>query len=114
MIRNFHDLFINHVRRFINANVIAQTFAHFFNAVNSLQQRHEQGDLRLLSIGFLNVASHQDIKHLIRAAQFQIRPNGNGIIGLHQRIEKFMAPQWVVALYNVFENHPVPNIRATR
>ena len=90
LIRYLHDLLKNHCGGLADADVIAKALAHLLCAVNPLEERHEQRQLGLLAVIPLNVPSHQNIEGLIRASQLYVRPDSDGIVGLHQGIKEFM------------------------
>jgi hypothetical protein len=79
----------NLARRLIDPDVIAQTLAHLVDAVQAFQQRQRHDHLGGLPEHFLQFTAQQQIEQLVRAAQFDIRLDHDGIVGLDQRIEEF-------------------------
>ncbi|MNC34572.1 hypothetical protein D3C75_830100 [compost metagenome] len=75
---------------FINADVVAQAFAHFVDAVQPLQKRHGHDYLGRHSVLLLQRSAHQQIEGLVRSAQLHIRLQRNGVIPLHQRVKELM------------------------
>ena len=97
-IGNRHQLAEHILRRIGDADVIAQRLGHFVHAVQSFQQRHGEYALRRLSIVLLQLAPHQQVEFLVRAAQLDVRLERHGIVALHQRIDEFVDRDRLVAL----------------
>ena len=55
-----------------------------------MQQGHGQNALRLLAVFGLQVAAHQQIEFLVRAAQLQVAFERYRVVTLHQRVQKLM------------------------
>src|SRR6266498_5088911 len=57
----------------VDRNKIAETLAHFFGAIQALQNWKEKNDLLRQTFLFLEVAPYQNIKKLVRSAELDIR-----------------------------------------
>ncbi|EKE16755.1 MAG: hypothetical protein ACD_10C00820G0001 [uncultured bacterium] len=104
--------FAEHVlRRIGDADVVAQRFGHFVDAVQPFQQRHGEHALRRLAKMLLQFAPHQQIEFLVGAAQLDVRPERHGVIALHQRIDEFVDGDGLVALVTLAEIVALQHLR---
>ncbi len=76
--------------RLVDADVISERLAHLVHTVETLKQGHRHDHLRRLAVMLLQASAHQQVELLIRAAQFDIGPQGDRVVALHQRIEKLV------------------------
>src|SRR5262245_14123552 len=72
-IGNGHDLSVHFRGRVGNADRVTERFAHLLNAVDTLEKRHRQYDLRLLPTAALNLAADNQIELLIGASELDVR-----------------------------------------
>ena len=90
LVGNLHRFAELFVRRFIDADVIAEGLAHFLYAVETFQERRREHDLLLLSVFFLEIAAHQQVEFLIATSQFHVRFESYRVVALHDRIQQFV------------------------
>ncbi len=91
-VRHAHDLAVHLLWCGKQRDVVALAFAHLQAAVGARQRfAHNHGNLRLLAQALLQFAPrHQDVEQLILAAHLYVRFLGDGIVGLHQRVEELV------------------------
>ena len=63
--------------------------AHLLHAVGSHQDGHHETLLRRLPHHPLELAAYEQVKHLVRTAEFHVRFDDDRIVGLHQRVQEF-------------------------
>ncbi len=85
-----HRLAVHIQRLFGDPDVVPVRLRHLLHAVEPLEQRHGQHHLRRLPVRPLQLAPHQQIKFLVRAAQFDIRLQRHRVIPLRQRIQQLV------------------------
>ncbi len=85
-----HDLAEHLGRGLVDADIIAQAFAHFLDAVQPFQQGHGQDHLGFLPVMALQLAADQQVELLVAAAQLHVGLQGHRIVPLHQRIKQFV------------------------
>ncbi len=74
----------------MDADRIPQGLRHLLHAVEALENRRSQHDLRFLPICALQFAADQEIKLLIRPAQLHVRLKRDRVVSLDQRIQQFV------------------------
>src|SRR3990167_3341328 len=89
-IRHGYQLVVHDTRSFLDTYIVAQRLGHLLHAIQAFKQRHGDDALRGLTIGALQLASHQQVELLIGAAQFDIRLQRYRVITLNQRVEKLV------------------------
>src|SRR5215207_6964622 len=86
-----------HLARWVSdANVVADGFAHLELAVGADEERGRDDALRPLPIVLHHLPAHQQIVELVRAAELDVSVYGDGVVSLHQRIQKLCQGYWVV------------------
>src|SRR5688572_6076388 len=85
-----HQLPENLVRRLGYADVVAERLRHLLLAVQAFEKRHRQDALRLLAVLLLQLATDQEVELLVSAAELDVGFHRDRVIALHQRIEKLM------------------------
>ena len=85
-----HELAVHVVGRVGDPHGVAQRLAHLLAAVDPVQDRRRQHDLRLLAEAALHVAADQQVEVLVRAAQFDVGAQRDRIVRLHQRVEELV------------------------
>src|SRR6266536_1701004 len=88
----------------VDRNKIAETLAHFFRAIQALQNWKEKNDLLRQTFLFLEVAPYQNIKKLVRSAELDIGFHHHRVPALHDRILNFVGTDGLLVL------NPVPEI----
>ena len=86
LVGNAHHLAELRLGRFADADVVAETFAHAFLAVESDQDRQSERDLRSLTATVLQVAGDKQAEKLLGAAEFDVGADFDGVPTLHQGI----------------------------
>ncbi len=96
-----HEL-AEHLERWIlHGNIVPEGFGHLLDAVEPLEQRQRHDHLRFLSILAHEVAADQEIEELIGAAELHIDLEGDGVIGLRQRVEKLVQRDGLLGLVSL-------------
>ena len=90
IVADLHDLAEHHLRRFGDADVIAQRLRHLLLAVEAFENRHGGHDLLRLAVVLLHFAPHQQIEFLVRAAHFDVAFERHRIVSLGQRIQQLV------------------------
>ena len=85
-----HELFHHLVRRFADADVVAQAFAHATNSVEANKNWRHHADLLIDAGVFLQIASEHEAVKLLGAAEFDVRLNLDRVPGLHHRVQTFV------------------------
>ncbi len=73
-----------------DADVIAEGFGHFLDAVGADEDGHDNDDLRGLVFGFLEVAADEVVEGLISAAEFDVGFDHDGVPALHEGVHEFV------------------------
>src|ERR1700712_4892501 len=100
---NGNQLAVHDARGFLDADIVTQGFGHLLHAIQPLEQRHGQHALRLLTVGTLQLAPHQQVELLIGTTKLDVRAQGDRVIALHQRIKKLMDSDRLVRLVTLVE-----------
>src|ERR1017187_1248243 len=76
----------HHLRRFRDADVVSFRLGHFFDAIQAFKHRHGSNNLRSLAEVPLDLARYEQVEFLVRAAHLNVAVQGDGIVGLAERI----------------------------
>src|SRR4030095_14484318 len=79
-------------RGLVDRDEIAEALAHFFGAIQALENWKEEDDLLRQSFLPLEVAPYQNIKKLVRSTELDIRFHHYRVPALHDRILNFVCP----------------------
>ena len=92
--------------RIINADVVPQAFAHLVHAIEALKERHHDNGLGSLTVFFLELSPHEQVKLLVGAAELHIRLQHDRVIPLDQRVKELMNADRQLRLIALFEVLP--------
>ena len=76
--------------RLVDGDEVAQGLGHLVDPIESLEQRHSQHHLRLLAVVLLQLAAHEQVEFLVRAAELHVGIEGHRVVALHERIEQLV------------------------
>ena len=91
------------VRVLGHADEVVEALAHLAGAVGADQDRHRQRYLGGMPLLLLQVAAEQEVEELLGAAQFDIGPDLDGVLALHQGVEVFVERNRLAALEAIGE-----------
>ncbi|MEJ2482536.1 MAG: hypothetical protein P8049_05315, partial [Gemmatimonadota bacterium] len=78
-----------HLGRLVGqAHRVVVRLRHLPVSVGAPEKREQDADLRLLARPFLKRASEQQVELLIGAAELDVGLEGDGVVGLHHRVEE--------------------------
>jgi hypothetical protein len=77
LVANGHELAVHFGWRLVDADGVAEGLGHLLHAVEAFEDRRHEDDLRLLAVVALQLAAHQEVEFLVRAAEFDIGFQGN-------------------------------------
>ena len=86
--REGHDLAVHLVGRVFHCDVIAEALAHLLDAVSAHQDWHHKALLRCLPHHLLELAAHQQVEFLVRAAELHVGFNDHRVVGLEKGVEQ--------------------------
>ena len=90
LVGNGHDL-AEHVGRLVGeADVVAVALRHLLHAVGAFKQRKREAHLRLHAHLLHELAAGEQIEQLVGAAEFDVGLDDHRVVGLHERVEKFV------------------------
>src|SRR6266576_6118776 len=72
LIGDAHQLPEHVCRGLVDRDKVAETFAHFFGAIQTFKNRKEKNDLLRKAFLLLEVAAYQNIKKLVRSTELDI------------------------------------------
>src|SRR4029453_6372391 len=98
LIGNAHQLPEHVWRGLVDRDKIAEALAHFFGAIQALENWKEKDDLLRQTFLPLEVAAYQDVKKLIRSAKLDIRFHHHRVPALHDRILNFVCADGLVVV----------------
>ena len=73
--------------RLADADVVAEALAHLLDAVQPLEQRHGEHDLRFEVVLAHDVAADEQVELLVGAAHLDVGFQRDAVVGLRQRVE---------------------------
>src|SRR4029453_10612456 len=106
LIGNAHQLPQHGWPRLIDRDKIAEALAHFFGAIQALENWKEKDDLLRQTFLPLEVAPYQNVKKLISSAELDIRFYHHRVPALHDRILNFVCADGLLVV------NPGPEILA--
>src|SRR5215210_3387399 len=83
-----HGLPEHLARRFRHADVVADGLAHLDPAVRADEERGRDHALRPLPVVLHDLPAHEQVVELVRTTELDVGVYGDGVVGLHQRIQK--------------------------
>src|SRR6266536_3705716 len=90
LIGDTHQLPEHVCRGLVDRDKVAETFAHFFGAIQALKNWEEKNDLLRNAFLLLEVAPYQDVKKLVRSSELDIGFHHYRVPALHDRILNFV------------------------
>jgi len=87
-------------------DIVAEALAHLAHAVGALQQRQRQRHLGFKPHLFLELTPGQQVEYLVRPADLDIGLDFDRIVSLHDRVEKFVQTDRLLALVALHEIVP--------
>ena len=106
-----HDLSVNVLGRFGDADVVAERLAHLLHAVGPLEEGRGEDHLRLETVFTHDVPAYKEVELLVGPPQLEIRFQENGVVGLRQRIEKLVNPDGLAGLHPLRKFVPLQHAR---
>ncbi len=85
-----HEFAEDVLRLLVDPDVVAIALGHLLHAVESFEEWDRQRDLRLLTVGTLEVAPDQQIERLVGAPELDIGGQRHRIVSLGDRVEELV------------------------
>ena len=98
LVRDAHQLAVHLAGRLVDPDRVIKRLRHLLHAVQALENRRHQHDLRFLPVVALQLAPAQQVEFLIRPAQLHIALERHRVVALHHRIQQLVQADWLLRL----------------
>ena len=74
----------------MDADRVTERLGHLLHAVQADQERQRHDDLGLETLLAHQIATEKQVEELVRAAQLDVRPQGDRVVALGERVEQLV------------------------